>query len=93
MEDGEVTYLTDYVADEDGLVSTRSLDPETNTVIDTPDLTPLIDAIFAHYLGWKSDPEHLYFRFELEQLSPEKIIIPGESTFPKKQMENKNKLK
>ena len=36
MEDGEVTYLTDYVADEDGLVSTRSLDPETNTVIDTP---------------------------------------------------------
>ncbi len=63
------------------------------TVIDTPDLTPLIDAIFAHYLGWKSDPEHLYFRFELEQLSPEKIIIPGESTFPKKQMENKNKLK
>ncbi len=50
------------------------------TVIDTPDLTPLVDAIFAHYLGTETGPERLYFHFELETLSPEKIIIPGEST-------------
>lgn len=50
------------------------------TVIDTPDLAPLVDAIFAHYLGTETGPERLYFHFELETLSPEKIIIPGEST-------------
>lgn len=50
------------------------------TVIDTPDLTPLINAIFAHYLGDGTEPERLYFRFEPELLSPEKIIVPGEST-------------
>ncbi len=50
------------------------------TIVNTPDLMPLVSKIFEHYLGIQPAPERLYYRFELEDLSPEEVLWIGEST-------------
>ena len=50
------------------------------TIVNTPDLMPLVSKIYEHYLGITPAPERLYYRFELEDLSPEEVLWIGEST-------------
>ena len=50
------------------------------TIVNTPDLMPLVSKIYEHYLGITPAPERLYYRFELEDLSPEEVLWEGEST-------------
>ena len=50
------------------------------TIVNTPDLMPLVSKIYEHYLGIHPAPERLYYRFELEELSPEEVLWIGEST-------------
>lgn len=50
------------------------------TVVNTPDLMPLISRIFEHYLGINPAPERLHYRFELEEFPPEALLQIGEST-------------
>lgn len=50
------------------------------TIVNTPDLMPLISKIYEHYLGITPAPERLYYRFELEHLAPEEVLWIGEST-------------
>lgn len=50
------------------------------TIVNTPDLMPLVSKIYEHYLGIHPAPERLYYRFELEDLSPEEVLWIGEST-------------
>lgn len=50
------------------------------TVVNTPDLMPLVSRIFEHYLGISPAPERLYYRFELADFSPEALLLVGEST-------------
>lgn len=50
------------------------------TVVNTPDLMPLISRLFEHYLGINPEPERLHYRFELEGFPSEALLQIGEST-------------
>lgn len=50
------------------------------TIVNTPDLMPLVSKIYEHYLGIHPAPERLYYRFEQEELSPDEVLWIGEST-------------
>ena len=47
------------------------------TIVNTPDLMPLVSKIYEHYLGIHPAPERLYYRFEPEELSPEEVLWIG----------------
>ena len=57
-----------------------SVNTPSITIVNTPDLMPLVSQIYEHYLGIHPAPERLYYRFELEELSPEEVLWIGEST-------------
>ncbi len=50
------------------------------TIVNTPDLMPLVSKIYEHYLGIHPAPKRLHYRFELEDLSPEEVLWIGESS-------------
>ena len=50
------------------------------TIVNTPDLMPLVSKIYEHYLGIHPVPARLHYRFELEDLASEEVLWIGEST-------------
>lgn len=49
------------------------------TIVNTPNLNPLVDRIYEHYLGIRPDPKRMHYQIELTDVTPEEVILHGES--------------
>ncbi len=84
---GAIRALTDHgirVPEDMAVVSFGNpeeavLNTPSVTVVNTPELSPLVDQIYEHYLGICPAPKRMFYRFELSDVAPEKLILYGES--------------
>jgi len=66
--------LASFGGPEDAQLNTPSI-----TIVNTPNLNPLMDRIYEHYLGIRPDPKRLHYQIELSDVTPDEVILHGES--------------
>ena len=70
----EDVAVTSFGNPEDAQLNTPSV-----TIVNTPNLNPLVDRIYEHYLGIRPDPTRLHYQIELNDVTPGEVILHGES--------------